>query len=90
MATFQCEEGLVPSGPTTSTCTDTETGGQWLPNPADTQCTGSTTTGEEINRFQIPRLSSLVAKGDNKRGMPGNKAMYGEIMLAFIFFFRPC
>ena len=31
MATFQCEEGLIPSGPTTSTCTDTETGGQWLP-----------------------------------------------------------
>ena len=40
MAIFQCEEGLVPSGPTTSTCTDTETGGQWLPNPADTECAG--------------------------------------------------
>ena len=40
MATFQCEEGLIPSGPTTSTCTDTETGGQWLPNPADIQCAG--------------------------------------------------
>ena len=43
MATFQCEEGLIPSGPTTSTCTDTEqsdTPGQWLPNPADTQCAG--------------------------------------------------
>ena len=43
MATFQCEEGLIPSGPTTSTCTDTEqanTPGQWLPNPVDTQCAG--------------------------------------------------
>ena len=43
MAIFQCEEGLIPSGPTTSTCTDTEqtdTPGQWLPNPADTQCAG--------------------------------------------------
>ena len=43
MATFQCEEGLIPSGPTTSTCADTEqtdTPGQWLPNPADTQCIG--------------------------------------------------
>ena len=40
----------MPSGPTTSTCTDTETetGGQWLPNPADTQCTDFTTTGTEI------------------------------------------
>ena len=44
MATFQCEEGLIPLGPTTSTCTDTEqtdTPGQWLPNPADTQCAGN-------------------------------------------------
>ena len=41
IATFQCEERLIPSGPITSTCTDTETGGQWLPNPADTQCTDS-------------------------------------------------
>ena len=53
MATFQCEEGLIPSGPTTSTCTDTEqtdTPGQWLPNPADTQCivSRSITTGGEI------------------------------------------
>ena len=45
MATFQCEEGLIPSGPT---CTDTETGGQWLPNPADIQCAVSTTTGEDV------------------------------------------
>ena len=60
MATFQCEEGLIPSGPTTSTCTDTETSGQWLPNPADIQCTVSTTRGEEISLAQIPRPSSLV------------------------------
>ena len=59
MATFQCEEGLIPSGPT---CTDTVTGGQWLPNPADTQCTVSTTTGEDIDvsLVQIPSPSSLV------------------------------
>ena len=64
MATFQCEEGLIPSGPTTSTCADTETGGQWLPNPADTQCTVSTTTGEEtIAWSKFPGLRSpLVCK----------------------------
>ena len=60
MATFQCEEGLIPSGPTTSTCTDTEIGGQWLPNPADTQCAVSTTTGGDVSLVQIPRPSSLV------------------------------
>ena len=63
IATFQCEEGLVPSGPTTSTCTNTEqtdTPGQWLPNPADTQCTVSTTTGGDVSLAQIPRPSSLV------------------------------
>ena len=65
MATFQCEEGLIPSGPITSTCTDTETGGQWLPNPADTQCTDSlistTTGGENIeNYFSTKRVDSNV------------------------------
>ena len=56
MATFQCEEGLIPSGPTTSTCTDTETGGQWLPNPADTQCSDvSITTGGD-NSYNLPWL----------------------------------
>lgn len=39
MATFQCEEGLIPSGLITSTCTDTgQTGGQWQPDPATIQC----------------------------------------------------
>ena len=33
--TFQCEEGLFPSDPITSTCSST---GQWSPNPADVQC----------------------------------------------------
>ena len=50
MATFQCEEGLIPLGPTTSTCADTEqtnTPGQWLPNPADIHCTDIPITGAE-------------------------------------------
>ena len=40
MATFQCEEGLIPAGLITSTCTDTGLtgGGQWLPDPQDVQC----------------------------------------------------
>ena len=30
--TFQCEEGLFPSDPITSTCNST---GLWMPNPTD-------------------------------------------------------
>ena len=42
VATFQCEEGLIPSGLITSVCTDTgQTGGQWLPDPADVECSAS-------------------------------------------------
>ena len=44
MVTIQCGEGLLSR---TSTCTDTGTGGQWLPDPAGLQCsdtTSSTTT----------------------------------------------
>ena len=38
VATFQCEEGLIPSEPS-STCTDTgQTGGQWTLNLASIQC----------------------------------------------------
>ena len=33
--TFQCEEGLLPSDPITSTCNSI---GLWTPNPADVQC----------------------------------------------------
>ena len=51
MATFQYEEGLIPSGPTTSICTDTETGGQWLPNPADTQCTISRSIPQQVEIY---------------------------------------
>ena len=38
VATFQCEDGLILSEPS-STCTDTgQTGGQWTPNPVNIQC----------------------------------------------------
>ena len=41
--TYQCNEGLCPSGLLTAVC---QPDGRWRPNPADTTCRSTATQGE--------------------------------------------
>ena len=39
MVTYHCDDGLIPTGVMTSTCTDVGGRGEWVPDPAQSVCT---------------------------------------------------